>query len=276
MTGTVWGKFFWQDWESDEALRQCSLAAQGLWMRMLCICAKSEAVGYLAVAGNPLDAELLARHVGDARETIDPLLFELENWHVFSRDRRGWIYSRRMIRDTKKRDKGKINASKRWSEESETKQEKLPPNGANETQWKKATISHKPEKKEAPNGAKKEVLPNHDLDIPKQFDRRKPKTAWPEDFQPTPETREVLNAEGHDDEAIGRELARFGDDAQAHERKYANWQAAFRNRFRSRFYTDEPGPGGNAVGGTGSFSGGRRSTGGIIGAVARAARSRGT
>ena len=49
-----WSKFFWNDWENDPALKLCSLAAQGLWMRMLCICAKGETRGWLLVSGRPL------------------------------------------------------------------------------------------------------------------------------------------------------------------------------------------------------------------------------
>jgi hypothetical protein len=39
MSGTRWSKFYWSDWDGDMRLRLCSLAAQGLWMQMLCIAA---------------------------------------------------------------------------------------------------------------------------------------------------------------------------------------------------------------------------------------------
>lgn len=102
MSGTVWTKFYWSDWESDPALRLCSLAAQGLWMRMLCIAAAHDPIGYVAVAGRGLDETALARMTGCSGSEASALLGELERNGVFSRDRHGRIYSRRMVADAKK------------------------------------------------------------------------------------------------------------------------------------------------------------------------------
>ncbi|RWG90257.1 hypothetical protein [Mesorhizobium sp.] len=102
MSGTTWSKFFWSDWESDPNLRLCSLAAQGLWMRMLCIAAAHEPVGYVAIAGKGLEEAALARLAGCTEMELGCLLAELEQNRVFSRDRHGRIYSRRMIADARK------------------------------------------------------------------------------------------------------------------------------------------------------------------------------
>lgn len=102
MSGTIWSKFFWSDWESDPNLRLCSLAAQGLWMRMLCIAAAHEPIGYVAIAGKGLDEAALARLAGCAETELGALLGELEQNRVFSRDRHGRIYSRRMTTDARK------------------------------------------------------------------------------------------------------------------------------------------------------------------------------
>ncbi|RWM05904.1 MAG: hypothetical protein EOR72_32410 [Mesorhizobium sp.] len=102
MSGTIWSKFFWSDWESDPNLRLCSLAAQGLWMRMLCIAAAHEPIGYVAIAGKGLEETALARLAGCAQTELGALLGELEQNRVFSRDRHGRIYSRRMIADARK------------------------------------------------------------------------------------------------------------------------------------------------------------------------------
>ena len=102
MSGTTWTKFFWSDWESDPALRHCSLAAQGLWMRMLCIAAAHDPIGYVAVAGRGLDETSLARMTGCQESEATILLGELDRNGVFSRDRHGRIYNRRMIDDAKK------------------------------------------------------------------------------------------------------------------------------------------------------------------------------
>lgn len=102
MTANPWSKFFWNDWENDPALKLCSLAAQGLWMRCLCICAKADPKGYLLAAGRPLGATDLARLTGAPETEVETLLSELSRNGVFSRDRTGRIYSRRLVRDEKK------------------------------------------------------------------------------------------------------------------------------------------------------------------------------
>lgn len=102
MSGTIWTKFYWSDWESDPALRLCSYAAQGLWMRMLCIAAAHDPIGYVAVAGRGLNETALARVTGGTESEVRDLLGELDRNGVFSRDRTGRIYSRRMVADAKR------------------------------------------------------------------------------------------------------------------------------------------------------------------------------
>ena len=102
MSGTIWSKFFWNDWESEEALRMCSLAAQGLWMRMLCLAAKAKPTGYVLLNGEMPTPSDLARLCGASEAEVSTLLAELDRWGVFSRDRQGRIYSRRMVREAKK------------------------------------------------------------------------------------------------------------------------------------------------------------------------------
>lgn len=102
MSGIVWSKFYWADWETDPAVRLCSMAAQGFWMRMLCVAAAHDPIGYVAVAGKGLDETALARLTGCSESEASSLLGELERNGVFSRDRHGRIYSRRMVADAKK------------------------------------------------------------------------------------------------------------------------------------------------------------------------------
>ena len=97
-----WGKFFWADWLSDPKLKLCSLSAQGLWMRMLCIAAEAKPVGYVILEGNALGAPELAAECGKPLREVTLALAELQRWGVFSVDRRGRIYSRRMIKDVRK------------------------------------------------------------------------------------------------------------------------------------------------------------------------------
>lgn len=131
MSELPWSKFFWSDWESDQGLRLCSLQAQGLWMRMLCVCAKGEPKGYLAINNKPLDETGVARLCGILADEAVVLMEELEANGVFSRDRRGWIYSRRMMRDAKRVAEGRKHAKKRWSQAPEKRPVSRSPSGLN-------------------------------------------------------------------------------------------------------------------------------------------------
>ncbi len=110
--------FFWSDYEHDEALRLCSLAAQGLWMRMLCLMARSQPRGYLRLGDRALSPRDLARCAGCTEEETVELMQELEAAGVYSRDRHGTPYCRRMVRTdalAKKRSEiGAEGARRRW------------------------------------------------------------------------------------------------------------------------------------------------------------------
>ena len=115
MTANPWDKFFWNDWDNDSALKLCSFAAQGLWMRMLCVCAKAEPKGFLLVAGLPLTPSNLASLVGKPEQEVEALMSELASAGVFSRDRKQRIYNRRMVRAIQKaavaRENGKLGGN---------------------------------------------------------------------------------------------------------------------------------------------------------------------
>lgn len=98
-----YGKFFWRDWMSDLELRSCSPAARGLWMDMLCVAAHADPIGYVVIAGKPLDDAGLARLAGITLEEAIRLRTELETAGVFSRNRVDNIYCRRMVRDAKRK-----------------------------------------------------------------------------------------------------------------------------------------------------------------------------
>jgi hypothetical protein len=94
-----WAKWTWAHWENDEALALCSMAAQGFWMRLLCIAAKES--GLVLVAGKAPPVEDLAFITRQSADDVRGWLEELERRGVFSRDGKGQIYSRRMTRDAK-------------------------------------------------------------------------------------------------------------------------------------------------------------------------------
>lgn len=134
MTRHPWLKFYPSDWQADERLGMCSLAARGLWMEMLALMHKAYPYGHLLVYGKaPTDTQLasLARCPQDQ---IPSLLDELESAGVFSRTRTGLIYSRRLTRDEKRRsdgDKAAISGTNipgsRRSQRIEKHKQKRPP-----------------------------------------------------------------------------------------------------------------------------------------------------
>jgi biotin operon repressor len=97
-------QFYPGDWMKDPALRSVSPEARGLWIDMLCLLFESGRRGYLQhMAGKPVSDEQLARMTGSSSGQVSRLLQELEDSGVFSRTEHGMIYSRRMIRDERKR-----------------------------------------------------------------------------------------------------------------------------------------------------------------------------
>lgn len=103
MSSNPSSRWYWNDWENDLGLKLCSWAAQGMWMRMLSLAARSAPIGFVSVNGAALSTAELAALLGGAPEVVGTLLAELEKNHVFSRDRSGRIYNRRMVRDQKAR-----------------------------------------------------------------------------------------------------------------------------------------------------------------------------
>lgn len=70
-------------------------------MDMLCIAAESDPTGYVLVNGRTLTATDLARLTGAPEADVQSALAELDLNGVFSRDRNGRIYNRRMVRDAR-------------------------------------------------------------------------------------------------------------------------------------------------------------------------------
>lgn len=219
MSELPWSKFFWSDWESDQGLRLCSLAAQGLWMRMLCVCAKGDPRGYLAINGKPLDSTGVARLCGISAEEAESLMEELDLNGVFSRDRRGWIYNRRMMKDAKKSATGKKFAKKRWSQADDNKDKKSQPNGVpigGPTTQKPEARSQR--EKEEPNGSSKKRGTRLSLDwkLPK---------AW----------GDWAISEGMDEVSVRREADRFRDywlGVAGSKGVKLDWEATWRNWVR--------------------------------------------
>jgi hypothetical protein len=99
---TPWLKFYPQDWMGEPRLRACSLAARGLWMEMIALAHQATPYGHVLINGNAPDIATLARMVGATESECEALMAELDRNGVFSRTRKGIVYSRRMIKDAKR------------------------------------------------------------------------------------------------------------------------------------------------------------------------------
>jgi hypothetical protein len=113
--GHRWSKFWWADWQSDAALRMCSLGARGLWMELLCLAHEADPVGQVLVNGRQPTPRQLAAIVGASEREVTRYLTELEEAGVFSRAENGAIFSRRMVKDAAQSEVGREAVSKRWS-----------------------------------------------------------------------------------------------------------------------------------------------------------------
>jgi hypothetical protein len=124
-----WFKFYPQDWRGDAKLRSCSIGARGLWAEMLCIMHEATPYGYLLLGTVPVSNRQLASLAGITQKEALTFLAELGSAGVFSRDEKGTIYSRRMVRDHEKSQKGRDDANKRWGNGECDRQPTQTPNG---------------------------------------------------------------------------------------------------------------------------------------------------
>ncbi|MDR3495310.1 MAG: hypothetical protein P4L82_11985 [Ancalomicrobiaceae bacterium] len=121
-------KFYTRDWANDPALRMVSLAAQGLWIRILCIMHEAEPYGHLVINGGKIENHALARIVGAMPDEVSTLVDELRNAGVCSMRRDGTLVSRRMVRDERVAKKGAKAVATRWNQVSDDKGEFAPCN----------------------------------------------------------------------------------------------------------------------------------------------------
>lgn len=87
------------DHERDVALNSCSLAAQGLHMRLLCLMHRCRPYGHLAVNGQAMPLKQLAAELHCTRGKTMKLIGELLAAKVLHRDDAGLIFNKRLVRD---------------------------------------------------------------------------------------------------------------------------------------------------------------------------------
>ena len=92
-------QFYPADWRKDVELQSCSMAAQGLWINVLCIAHECEPYGHLTINGRPMTSAQLGRQVGLSPKECDVLLAELFDAGAIRRTPEGGYFSQRMVKD---------------------------------------------------------------------------------------------------------------------------------------------------------------------------------
>ncbi len=96
-------QFYPADWRKDVELQSCSMAAQGLWINMMCVAHECEPYGHLTVNGKAMNAAQIGRQVGLSPKEAETLVRELVENGVARRTDDGVIYSARMVKDERLR-----------------------------------------------------------------------------------------------------------------------------------------------------------------------------
>lgn len=131
MAGTEFAFFYWQDWAGDPELKLCSVGAQALWMRLLCIAAESDVPGHVLVGGKRPTDEDLSEICGGRNfppDRVREWIKELIERDVCSVGRDEVIISRRMVKDSQKRRRnsaGGLSTSARMPRNSKGKFNRL-------------------------------------------------------------------------------------------------------------------------------------------------------
>lgn len=94
-----WLKFYGRDWRNDQELYLCSISARGLWIAMLTLMSEGVPYGHLSTIAGPITPKRLSESEHISTSQCQRLLTELEEQAVFSRNKDGLIFCRRMVRD---------------------------------------------------------------------------------------------------------------------------------------------------------------------------------
>jgi DNA-binding transcriptional regulator YhcF (GntR family) len=217
-----WMKFYPQDWRADERLRNCSLAARGLWLELIALMHRSERYGHLLINGKVPTSRALAIQAGAAIEEVESALAELEAEGVFSRDDQGVIFSRRMLRDEEKHRRA-ANFGKRGvrAKAKKDKEEKPPLEGSHEGSLED---THEPplqlrgQRPESPPVSPKvKGSPKGKHPLPDEWD--------PAEFSEGSQCRSIVD--GWSRLEFERQLEKFKAHHGAAGTKFADWQRAW-------------------------------------------------
>jgi hypothetical protein len=89
---------------------------------------EAQPYGHLILGGRAVSNDVLARVAGLGAEECGALIAELESAGVLSRTRKGVIYSRRMVKDRSRSEKGRKSVNRRWAQMAGDERELAAPN----------------------------------------------------------------------------------------------------------------------------------------------------
>jgi len=105
-------QFYPGDWLSNTRLQVCSMAAQGLFITLMCYMHQSDRYGYLLVNGAKPDRKQMMKLTRMNPKSFTHALSELLGSGVIKEDENGVLYCRRMIEDQRLREIRKEAGSK--------------------------------------------------------------------------------------------------------------------------------------------------------------------
>ena len=110
--------FYTRDWLSDLSLNNCSIAAQGLWIKLLCIMHEGKPYGTLSINNIPIKKENMCGKTGLMHDKFCQYFEELVDNNVVRFDiENQYYYSKRMVKDEYLRQVRKESARIRWEKE---------------------------------------------------------------------------------------------------------------------------------------------------------------
>ena len=209
----------------------CSLAARGLWADMLAIMHESEPYGHLTINGKPPKLEELARVIGSSKREVEDAFLELAKHQVFSTNN-GVVFSRRMVRDHEKSQKGAEAAAKGWANRKPNGSPNGSPNGDEHGSPNTYILESRVDIESKEDSIS---TPAQESGKPKRGRKPSPKQHLPQGWMLDPVDIEHARKHGWDDNKIATEEQRFADYAKANNWLKADWHATWRNWVTSPF-----------------------------------------
>lgn len=104
-------QFYPGDWRKDQNLSRASLQAKGAMIEIMCLAFECDKRGILATDGNPWTIDEIAHAMGGDKQVNISAIEELLKLNVLKKNKKDFIFSSRMVKDSKV-----LNARKKGGE----------------------------------------------------------------------------------------------------------------------------------------------------------------